>query len=372
MIQATITSSTLAQRLCERIRREGPITFRNWMDAALYDEQEGYYRRNGRRRWGRGGDYRTSPERSTLFAATFASYFAKLYRELNSPATWTIVEVGAGDGRFARGVLETFRDRFPQVFAATKFVIDETGADASLRNHLDAFTDRVQFKSLTDSDPINPGIIFSNELLDAFPIHRVTRANGQLRELHVTVAGDEKFEWTTGPLSNPALEDYFTASAIELEEGQIADVNLDIKRWLQQVADKLARGYLVTVDYGADANALFNSSVRPNGTLRGFYRHELLDDPLARPGEQDLTSTVDWTFVKRVGVTLGLEVLKFERQDKFLLQEGLLEELELQARLAGSDAERLALSTAAREMILPNGMAASFQVLVQEKGQQGR
>src|SRR5919202_4738783 len=93
----------LAERLRERIGREGAMTFRDWMAAALYDERDGYYRRSDLKRWGREGDYRTSPERSPLFAATFALYFAKLYEEIGAPREWTIFESGAGEGHFARG-----------------------------------------------------------------------------------------------------------------------------------------------------------------------------------------------------------------------------------------------------------------------------
>ena len=93
----------------------------------------------------------------------------------------------------------------------------------------------------------------------------------------------------------------------------------------------------------------------------------MVDDVLANPGEQDLTSSVDWNFVRNAGDKLRLKTIAFERQDKFLLSAGLLDQLELELARVTNEADRLRLTTAAREMILPNGMAASFQVLVQEK-----
>src|SRR5205823_10164000 len=117
----------------DRIRRAGPITFHAWMEAALYDQQEGYYCRSDRERWGRLGDYRTSPERSVLFAAAFASYYARLHQELGSPTEWTIVEVGAGEGYFATGILESLQRRFPRVFRATRYIIDEASVDSQSR-----------------------------------------------------------------------------------------------------------------------------------------------------------------------------------------------------------------------------------------------
>ena len=105
-----LLSSPLAEELSGRIRRMGKISFREWMEAALYHPTFGYYNRADLQRWGREGDYRTSPERSDLFAATFARYFVGLYEQLNRPEEFTIVEVGGGDGHFAAGVLETMRN----------------------------------------------------------------------------------------------------------------------------------------------------------------------------------------------------------------------------------------------------------------------
>src|SRR5918993_6115680 len=82
----------LAERLRAHIRRAGPMTFRDWMRAALYDPEGGYYQRRGRTRWGRAGDYRTAPETTPLFAATLARHFASLHEELHAPPELNIVE----------------------------------------------------------------------------------------------------------------------------------------------------------------------------------------------------------------------------------------------------------------------------------------
>jgi SAM-dependent MidA family methyltransferase len=368
MIHLNLLPSTLTERLHERIAGEGPMTFRDWMEAALYDEQDGYYQRKDHSPWGRKGDYRTSPERSVLFAATFARYFSSLHRKLGGPKEWTIVEVGAGNGAFAQGVMRTLQDRYAEVFAATTYVIDDVGAQLQLENKLASFGDRVQFKSLAEVEPMSAGIIFSNELMDAFPVHRVILSNGQLRELYVSVAGDGGFAWTIGPLSRSALADYLLDAEVTLAEGQVAEINLEASSWLKGAAEKLLRGYLVTVDYGEEAAELYDSVGRPDGTLRSFYRHQLVDDVLSRPGKHDITSTIDWSKLKRAGQEVGLEAIAFQRQDSFLLHAGLLEELELLKQHVASAVQRVGLSVTAREMILPNGMAASFQVLVQEKG----
>lgn len=371
MIETIPKTSSLATRLRERIRNEGPITFCDWMKAALYDPDDGYYRRADRTKWGREGDYRTSPERSSLFAATFARYFARLYEDLGGPAKWTIFEAGAGAGRFASGVLQTLQRSFPDVFTATSYVIDEVSSHSRsvARERLQPFADRVEFKKLVDAE-IDPGVVFSNELLDAFPVHRVTMQERRLHEFYVNVSENGNFEWllvAPPPDALALLLKYFKECGIELGEGQVAEVNLEIEEWLRRVAEKLRKGYVVSVDYGLAAADMYSPPASQNGTLRGFHRHEFVDDLLAQPGEGDLTATVNWSLVKSTGARLGLEVVEFERQDRFLLAAGLLEQLEVEARQCKGEAGRLRIRTAAREMILPDGMASHFQVLVQKK-----
>jgi len=357
---------SLAERLRERIQREGPITFRDWMKASLYDPVDGYYQRSDLARWGREGDYRTSPERSELFAATFARYFAKLYDELHRPGRWTVVECGAGNGAFAFGVLQTLSDRYPSIFAATSYLIYELSADAGrrARERLAEFGDRVQF--CTGLPVVECGLHFSNELLDAFPVHRVVKKDGELAEFYVNVAADGKFEWSIGPLSTTRLSEFIEAYSVKLREGHIIEINLDVDDWLAEVSKKLVNGFVITVDYGAEAAELYDPTLRPDGSLRAFSRHGFVDDVLAKPGEVDITASVNWTQVKSVGERLGLQVVEFTSQDKFLLQAGLLEEMEYRMNTTDGEAERLRLSTGAREMILPGGMASSFQVLVQQ------
>ena len=357
---------SLAERLRESIRREGSITFHDWMKAALYDSGGGYYQRADRKRWGREGDYRTSPERSELFAATFARYFVKLAEEFDN---LTIVECGAGDGSFASGVLRTLRDQFPSRFVETRYVVYELGEDARsrARERLSEFGDRVQFYSDWDHVSAPSGIYFSNELLDAFPVHRVVKSDEGLSELYVTLDANGNFASSTGPLSTPRLAEFCSTYSLELAKGQVIEINLAIDDWLSGFSAKLQQGFLITVDYGAEAAELYDPALRPDGTLRGFSRHGFVDDLLAEPGEYDLTTTVNWTQVRMVGEKLGWTVIDFASQDKFLLNAGLLEQLQYRLDNAQTEAEKVALTTGAREMILPGGMASSFQVLVQRR-----
>jgi SAM-dependent MidA family methyltransferase len=361
--------SSLAERLRERIRRAGAISFRDWMQAALYDERDGYYCRHDLPRWGREGDYRTSPERSPLFAATFARYFAALYEELGAPEVFRIIEAGAGAGHFAEGVLETLQRWYPQVFATTRYVFDEESEDARQRAklRLAPFAERVEFRRLSELETASvEGIIFANELLDAFPVHRVRMRDGKLLELYVGLDETGAFCWVEGEPSTPRLKAHFARQGVSLSEGQTAEVNLEAEDWIARAASALKRGYLITVDYGAEAAELYQAPHRRQGTLRAFYRHQFADDLLAHPGEQDLTVSVDWTHIRRAGEEAGLRTISFERQDQFLLRAGVLEQLERCVAEMHSEADALILRSSARTLILPGGMSDSFQVLVQK------
>jgi SAM-dependent MidA family methyltransferase len=361
---------TLAERLRERIRREGAITFRDWMATVLYDERDGYYSRQDLERWGRTGDYRTAPERSPLFSATFARYFAQLHQELGSPGEWTIFEAGAGAGHFAHGVLHTLERDYPRAFASTRYVIDEVSSDARRRSasRLEPFRKQIAFTQFSEiNTPVPFGIVFSNELLDAFPVHRIMMDEGRLLEYHVGLDEEGGFVWVKREASTPRLAEHFSRSALTLSEGQIAEVNLGIESWMAKASALFQKGYIVTVDYGDEEKNLYDASQRLNGTLRSFHRHQLTEDVLAQPGAQDLTTTVNWTEVQRIGEELGLQTVCFERQGEFLLHAGLLNQLERMTGKSRSEADALILRSGVRDLILPGGMSESFQVLVQRK-----
>ena len=329
------------------------------MGAALYDPEFGYYNRSDLQRWGREADYRTSAERSELFAATFARYFARLYEELGRPARWTIVEGGAGEGRLAQWVLRSLAEEYREIFEATRYCLDEKSKDSESRARelLAEFGERVCYNS---RETVDKGVYFSNELLDAFPVHRVVREG----ELYVTLDPEDRFVWTTGAFSVPRLAEL----ALSLTASQIIEVNLGLDDWFAGVAGKISHGFVVTVDYGAEEAELYDPVLRPNGTLRAFSRHGFVEDVLSAPGEYDITSSVNWTQVKRTGERLGFAVMEFAQQDKFLLRAGLLDELQQRLARMKSEGEKARLTTDAKEMILPGGMASSFQVLVQKRG----
>ena len=357
--------SQLAELLAQRIRQTGTISFHDWMAEALYHPEFGYYNRADLVRWGRQGDYRTSPERTELFAATFARYFVSLYEQLGQPAEFNIVEMGAGNGEFAAGALAKLKQSSPNLFNATRYlIIEKSQASRQVaKEQLYEFHDRVRFAENEELAQFQSGILFTNELLDAFPVHRLTVCAGELKEFFVSIDDEGEFVWV---LDKPSSEE-LTKVCPSLREGQIVELNLRIADWFKKVAALLATGYVVTVDYGGPASELYSAEHRPNGTIRAFRRHEFIDDVLSDPGDCDITCSVNWTVVESEGKKHGFDVTQFSRLDKFLMEAGILEELEFRLNQAGSEAEKSAVTTSAREMILPGGMASSFQVLVQKR-----
>ena len=359
----------LEERLRERIGREGPITFYEWMKAALYDEREGYYTRRDRVRQGKQGDYRTAPEMSPLFGAAFANYFMKSYFDLGAPPAWTIVEIGSGQGDFAHDVLRSLQTNFPNIFDATQYIIDEVSADAQSQalSKLSQFKDRLQFRALGDlREPLPHALIFSNELFDAFPVHRVIGRTREIKELRIALSDAGKFEWAECKLDGGVAQ-YCDRIKLQLAEGQIYEVNLGAEEFLSLAARSIREGVLITVDYGAERHELLSDPNRFSGTLRAFRRHQFVDDTLSRPGEYDLTTTVDWTQIMESGQRHGLEVLRFERLNEFLKGEEALFEVLSAASLVNDPAEQFKLNRDALELIKSDGMAAAFQVLVQRK-----
>ena len=363
-----VADPSLRDRLRERIEREGPITFHDWMQAALYDPAAGYYCRP-RVRQGRTGDYRTAPEVSPLFGAVLARYFVKSYFDFGAPNEFTIIEVGAGAGDCARAVLTTLHRDFPKVFAAARYVIAELSDDArsQMLARIAEFSRPVRFCSLAEINrPLPHTIIFSNELLDALPVNRVIGRAGKLLELRVGLNDKGDFVWIEQELSI-AVADYCAGIQLELAEGQIFEVNLGAKEFISRAAQIIDDGLLITIDYGATRHDLLNDPSRFGGTLRAFHRHQFIDDLLARPGEHDLTTTVDWTQLIEAGPRAGFETLRWQRLDEFLWREGAAEELGSAVARIRDEVELFRFNTGARELIMPEGMAASFQVLVQRK-----
>jgi SAM-dependent MidA family methyltransferase len=205
------------------------------------------------------------------------------------------------------------------------------------------------------------GCVLANELLDAFPVHRVTQLDGGLREIFVTWRdgwfADEPREPSTGELAG-----YLESAGVRLADGQQAEINLRAPAWIRSVAGELKRGYLLLIDYGHAASELFGPR-RFRGTLLAYRGHQVSDDPYAAVGEQDLTSHVDLSAVESAARHAGLHVVGRTSQAEFLTALGLGELLDRLGRATGTDpAEYIAARAAVLRFLDPRATGA-FAVL---------
>jgi len=359
-------SNALEQKLFARIERDGPITFRDFMQAALYDSEHGYYS-TSRLKIGADGDYYTSSNLHPAFGATLSRAFIQLWN--NSTEPLTVVEFGAGTGQLAQDFLSSMRDESPACFETVSYILIETSSHMRelQRDKLVDFRDCVSWLDIEDIErsPMT-AIAFSNELIDALPVHCVKRHNSQIQELYIHNAPRKSgFALMWAEPSTAELMKYIDRCNVPLKEGQTVEINLDAIEWLRKVARALGGGFLVTIDYGDLAGELWKAE-RSRGTLRSFYRHRLIDSPLQRVGEQDITASVNFTALIEYGRDFGFELQSFERQTAFLTRMGLIEQLAVEYRTTDT-LDDLKKRLAVKNLFVPGCISDNFRVLVQGK-----
>ena len=350
----------LTDILLERIRRDGPLTFAAFMEACLYHPEHGYYTR-ARSAEG-AGDYYTSPDVGPLFARLLAQQFREVWDALGRPQRFQLVECGAGCGRLAAQLAAAVSEHEPELGCALELTLVEASAPlrAQAETVVREFSPRIRIQESLPSSVA--GCIFSNELLDALPVHRVVQREDGLREVHIGAEGNELRE-VEGALSSPEIARYLERYGTPLEEGQFAEVNLAALEWLEQAAAALERGFLLTIDYGHRARELYGPGHR-RGTLLAYRGHRAEENWLEAPGDQDLTAHVNFTALEERGKELGLEPLGCTTQTNFLL--ALARECNLADLVEDSDARRQLI-----QLMHPEGMGETFRVLIQAKGVRG-
>jgi SAM-dependent MidA family methyltransferase len=271
--------------LRDEIARLGPISFHRFMEVALYHPECGYYRR-GRDPFGRQGDYFTAEQIQPVFGILIAARLRQLREELGKPSEFTVVELGAGRGEMAAALSEF-----------NYCPVDIAGGDWPER-----FT----------------GVVFTNEFFDALPVHVAVRRGKTFREMLVDWRQD-RFTWTEGAPVPEEEAEYVARYGHELEDGAWIEINLDSLHWLDEIARRLERGYIFTIDYGYAARELIRF---PRGTLMSYRRHSAAEDVLAEPGERDITAHVNFTALQDRGASLGLETMRFESLARTLLDAG--------------------------------------------------
>ncbi len=348
----------LIEFISRHIAANGPVTFRWFMEQALYHSGHGYYA-SGKASIGRRGDYFTNVSVGTLFGELLAGQFCEMWERMERPTPFVIVEQGANDGAFASDVLSSFQVRDPDLFRALEYVIVEPFQILRERQQekLDAFPNVSWRESLAALDPFT-GIHFSNELIDAMPVHLVRFTGGEWRERYV----NESFELIDGPLStgdlSRALRD------MPRIEGYQTEVNLAALAWLDELSKKLVRGHVISIDYGHSRED-FYSPDRTQGTLACYSAHRRSENPLAAIGESDITAHVEFTTLVEHAESAGFDLAGFTDQHHFMVGLG---------RRAFPDTseaptpERQQRLRAFRTLMHPNLMGLSFKVLCLQKG----
>jgi SAM-dependent MidA family methyltransferase len=317
----------LAEELRDEIERHGPITFHDFMQAALYHPEYGYYRRSTDP-FGKYGDFYTAEQLQPVFGTLVAARVRQLYEEMGAPPDFTVVELGAG------------RREMAEAFSEWRYVPVDLNVGA-LPEHF-------------------RGVVFANEFFDALPVHAVTYQEESFRELRV--GWDGRFVWRTGEPASEEIADYMCRYFPPPSEGGARfEVNLEALYWLERIAHALD-GYMFTIDYGYTRA----ESVRfPRGTLMSYRRHEANEDVLGEPGVRDITAHVPFTALQERGANIGLEPVRFETLARTLLSAGERDQFRT-ALAASTPAEELQRRLQLKGLLF--GMGETFRTLIQRAG----
>ncbi len=363
---APLKDTPLAGLLAARIRAYGPMPFADYMRECLYHPVHGYYSQPEPKRF---ADFYTSPDVHPVFGRLLTRQFCEMWDRLGQPATFCLVEAGAGTGRLAGHILDFAERALPEFYARLQYVAVERSAsrraaiEASLVRHI-ASGHAVAAAEVPREIPA--GCVFSNELLDALAVHRVVFEEGALREIHVDWES-EGFVERHAPLSTCAITEYFATQGISLGEGQQAEAGLEACDWIQEIGRRIERGFVLTIDYGHEARELYNER-HMRGTLLAYQEHRANEAYYAAPGEQDLTAHVNFTALDLWGRRAGLERMGLVSQSHFLMALGRGNDFGDLYEPGQSEGEQLRARLLLKTLIFPEGMGETFQVMIQGKG----
>ncbi len=365
-----MVSGPLEEIIIEKIKKRGGITFEEFMDTALYHPGLGYYA-SPENMIGREGDFYTSPHLHPAFGAMTGRQLMEMWVIMGKPRKFEAVEMGAGAGYLCRDILD-YLGRPPkepslarnkaEFSRSLRYIIVEPFLHFEKKQkELLGDNDIAWVKSLNELNGIT-GCIFSNELLDAFPVHLVEKED-DLKEVYVAFDGnsftEEKYK-----VSREDINDYVVMFAPGLQPGYRTEVNLRIRGWLRDISMVLTEGFLLTIDYGYSSREYY-SGERTAGTLLCYHKHRVNENPYQNIGRQDITAHVNFSSLKKWGEESGLKTLGYCPQGIYLAAAGIDEVItEL---YAGSPAYLREVAKI-KGLIMPQGMGDSHNVMVQYKG----
>jgi SAM-dependent MidA family methyltransferase len=361
----------LKRFILSQIRQRGPIPFSQFMEWCLYHPEYGYYRSKGVK-IGKDGDYYTGPCVHPLFGQLIAKQLFQM-AEILGGENFDVVEMGGGRGFLCFDILDWAKNNRPGFYQGLRYHLLEK-APHFLKEQKGRLSQQEKEGKIFWMDPEEfeeeraqiHGCFLSNELVDAFPVHRVVLDHGNLKELYVTQK-NRQFEERWDEPSDARISAYFESMDITLQEGQKAEVNLQALDWMDKVGHCLKRGFVLTIDYGYAAEELY-APYRRDGTLLCYFHHQTSENPYERLGEQDITSHVNFTGLIRKGKEAGLSFTGLVPQYRFLIGLGILQDMDTLGR-ERSETDGLQLRLSLKHLIEPErGMGEIFKVLVQHKG----
>ncbi|WP_374666323.1 class I SAM-dependent methyltransferase [Ramlibacter sp.] len=341
------TQPALRRLLALEIARAGSwLPFDRYMATVLYAPGLGYYA-NASRKFGAlpqsGSDFVTAPEMSPLFGATLAVSVVDALRATGTTEMW---EFGAGSGALAAQLLGALGD------TVTRYTIVELSASLRARQQerLAAWGDRVRWvDALPDA---LAGVVVGNEVLDAMPVKLLARLGGIWHERGVTLDADGALHWSDRPTDlRPPVE-------VPGDHDYLTEIHPQAQAFIRTLGDRLTQGAAFFLDYGFPEAEYYHPQ-RHMGTLMCHHAHQADTDPLALPGQKDITAHVDFTGIAVAAQEAGLAVLGYTSQARFLLNTGIAE------RMAAAD---LPARTAALRLVNEHEMGELFKVLALHKG----
>lgn len=346
-------------------KRDEKISYSEYMEAALYTPEIGYYMKPGTK-IGRTGDFYTSSNVYNVFGSCLGKWAAKVIRQ--AKLTPRILEIGGGTGKLAFDLLSSLKRTDSELFKQLTYTIVDSSPfhQSEQKEKLAEFPNVVFLKEL----PVEfMGIIVSNELFDALPVHVIEKKQGVLYEVFIK-EHDGSFCETIERLSDSRIQEYILSQSIELAENQRYEIPIKMLDMISTISDTLSKGVVVTFDYGYTQTE-WTESIHRKGSLRGYYRHQQIENILQHPGQMDLTAHIHFDALQHYGERAGLRFERLQSQADFLIGAGLFSELEDHQNL-NPFSDTAKRNRAIRSLVMPGGISSYFRVMLQSKGIQGK
>jgi SAM-dependent MidA family methyltransferase len=340
------------------------------MTMCLYHPEHGYYR-SGATRLGREGDFYTSAYIGDIMGEQLAERLAGLASEhFSEQGHVEVLDWGGGAGRLSRQMLDAWTRLGGAGGRFRLTLIDgdpehRRHAAEHLAEHIDAGRARVFSMEQAHAEIWRDRqvIVVANELLDAFPVHRVVQNRGGLWEWGVSWDGvRHRFVPCRMTPTDPRLQQWLSGQRVRLAEGQTTEIGLQAGEWTASLASRFERAVLVLIDYG-DSTAELTGSHRMDGTLLCYEGHRAHNDPYRNPGAQDLTAHVDFDLMRQFATEAGWRELDYGTQKRFLVDSGVLAKL-TNHHIADPFHPVVRRNRAIRQLLLSDGMSELFKVQI--------